>query len=70
MKKSILNLGKVLNKTTQKDIFGGSIFPTYEGENTCKGADDRAICHRDQTSTNNCCNSCVNIGSLGIGWCK
>lgn len=28
MKKSILNLGKTLNKTTQKEINGGYIMPT------------------------------------------
>ncbi|WP_028888512.1 hypothetical protein [Tenacibaculum ovolyticum] len=30
MKKSILNLGKSLSKTAQKDIFGGSTVPVNE----------------------------------------
>ena len=35
MKKQILNLGKALNKTEQKDIFGGLTYLTHEGDETC-----------------------------------
>ncbi|WP_103071257.1 hypothetical protein [Aquimarina sediminis] len=32
MKKQILNLGKTLSKTQQKEIFGGGIPITHEGD--------------------------------------
>ena len=35
MKESILNLGKSLSKTVQKDIFGGSTVPVNEDDGTC-----------------------------------
>jgi len=36
MKKSIVSLGKVLDKTTQKDINGGR-FPAPEEDPNCSG---------------------------------
>ena len=38
MKKSILNLGKALNKAEQKNVFGGNVITHYNPD--CDGAHD------------------------------
>ena len=50
MKKSILNLGKALNRAEQKEISGGGLFdwdgPSYGGDGNLDGV--YGFCHMDK----------------------
>ncbi|TXD50049.1 hypothetical protein [Polaribacter sp. IC073] len=71
MKKQILNIGKVLNRAEQKQVFGGNMTLVDAGDYVgCLSAG--AYCRTDVTNEDlQCCGSCKKTSDAGRnGLCK
>ena len=65
MKKSILNLGRALNRKAQKNVFGGSIYPTMYDERCDELPEGVRVAGCPCSQDSQCINMGVSFEALG-----